>query len=186
MKIEPLGFYELARASHIKRWHIVNTTVQQNLAEHQYNVATISLALRTRIRGGVPPADFVLAALFHDAAEIRYGDIPTPGKQFIKAFVDDRELFDNMDSGILPSIPFSNFGVIDDLDEKIIKLADLIEAAWWIRENGAGAHAKIVAEKCRTAVNDHAHDWGWHDHINPILLDLGMSPINPHWKSTPP
>lgn len=187
MNIPPLGFYELARASHIKRWHIINTATQQNLAEHQYNVATISLALRVKIRdNGTPPADFVLAALFHDAAEIRYGDIPTPGKQFIKSFVDDPELFDSMDQGILPSIPFSNFGVIDDLDEKIIKLADLIEAAWWIQENGAGAHAKIVASKCRAAVDEYTHSTGWYQPVNQVLVDLGMSPINPHLRATPP
>lgn len=187
MHIEPISFYELARTSHIKRWTIINTTNQQNLAEHQYNVTVISLALYKAIIGVSPPTTaFVLSAMFHDSAEIRYGDVPTPAKVFMKKFVGDDELFNGMDSLIMPQIPYAGGVVIKRQECEIIKLADMIEAAWWIKENGVGTHAKVVAEKCRLAVDDHVHDRGWHKYVNPILMDLGMVPINPHLRITPP
>lgn len=186
MKVEPISFYELARASHIKRWHIVNTTKQQNLAEHQYNVTVIAMALLGKILSIQPSPAFVLAALFHDSAEIRYGDIPTPGKAFMKEFMEDRELFNNMDDLIMPGVPYTNGATIKEMEADIIKLADLIEAAWWIKENGAGAHAKVVADKCWAAAQEYVHARKWYDDVNPILMDLGMPAINPNLRSTPP
>lgn len=185
MKVEPLSFYEVARTSHIKRWHIVNTSSQQNLAEHSYNVTMIGLELYTRVLGVPPTAEFILSLLFHDSAEIRYGDIPTPGKSFMRDFVEDKSLFSSMDDSIMPCIPYSN-SIHDPSGEEFVKLADLIEAAWWIRENGVGAHAKVVADKCWQAVVEFVHRRGWYDACNAVLSDLGMPTINKGQRVTPP
>ena len=188
MNVQPLGFYELARASHVKRWHIINTTKEQNLAEHQYNVTVIGLELYKQITGEPPTAVFMSALLFHDSSEIRYGDIPTSGKAFIQMYTTDSNLFGAMDSNIMPELlyvdhphpaPASEYG-------RLVKLADLIEAAWWIRENGAGAHAASVADKCYRAMVDMIHRTGYYDAANHILMNLGMPIVCAAERLTPP
>lgn len=182
MKVEPIDFYELMRASHIKRWHIVQTANPQNLAEHAYNVSVIGMALYKRIVGEYVPASFIAELLFHDAAEIRYGDIPTPGKAFLRGLAKDLgpDLFELADDLLVPSIPYVNPDAkIDEVEAGICKLADLIEAAWWIRENGVGHHALVVADKCWAAVVDKVASMGCYDEANYVLTNLGMPYISP-------
>lgn len=189
--MNPLSFYELARTSHIKRWTIINTIKEQNLAEHQYNVTVIAMRLFINDVGEEPSAKFIAAAMFHDAAEIRYGDIPTPGKAHIRKAIgdrkaaDDADLFKTMDATIMPSIPFVG-GELPSQESVYIKLADLIEAAWWINENGAGHHAKTVADKCWRAVEDFVHECDMHNCANPVLMDLGLPFVNKSERVTPP
>lgn len=180
MNIEPIGFYELARASHIKRWHIVNTANQQNLAEHHYNVTVIGLELHKRITSDKPTAALMAALLFHDAAEIRYGDIPTPGKAFMRKTLGDfdGDFFEHMDSALVPELPYTCGAVLPHY-EPIIKLADLIEAAWWIRENGVGHHAAVVADKCWRSVVEKVAEMKCYDEANYVLTNLGMPYISP-------
>ncbi len=191
MNIQSLGFYELARASHVKRWHIINTTREQNLAEHQYNVTVIGLELYKQITGEPARAAFMSALLFHDSAEIRYGDIPTPGKAFIQSYVENDRLFSVMDSKIMPKLPYvDDHGIVQDNyganEWHIIKLADLIEAAWWIRENGAGAHAASVSDKCYRAMVDMVHHMGVYEAANYVLMNLGMPIVCAAERLTPP
>jgi hypothetical protein len=186
MKVAPLGFYELARASHVKRWHIINTTREQNLAEHQYNVAVIGLELFKQITGEPATATFMSALLFHDSAEIRYGDTPTPGKAFIQSYVGNGGLFKAMDMDIMPELPYVDEHAPWDKESELIKLADLIEAAWWIRENGAGAHASSVANKCYRAMVDMIHSTGHYDAANYVLMNLGMPIVCAAERLTPP
>lgn len=185
MKVEPLSFYELMRTSHISRWHVINTSKDQNLAEHQYNVAVIGMELYRALVGEEPTAHFIAALLFHDSAEIRYGDVPTPGKSFMRQFTNQPNLFEKMDAAITPTVPFFDDEVGAELGV-LVKLADLIEAAWWIGENGVGAHARIVADKCRHQMHDFVHDNAYHGIANPVLIDLGMAPVNRSERTTPP
>ena len=183
-----LSFYELARTSHIKRWTIINTTKEQNLAEHQYNVTVIAMRLFINDVGEEPSARFIAAAMFHDACEIRYGDIPTPGKNFIRMSgtgADGGDIFKYMDAAIMPATPFVR-GELSALEAVYIKLADLIEAAWWINENGAGHHARVVADKCWRAVEDFVHERELYDCANPVLMDLGLPFVNKSERVTPP
>jgi 5'-deoxynucleotidase YfbR-like HD superfamily hydrolase len=183
-----LSFYELARTSHIKRWTIINTTKEQNLAEHQYNVTVIAMRLFINDVGEEPSAMFMAAAMFHDAAEIRTGDIPTPGKDFIRRLAtgaDGGDVFHHINDMIMPVIPFVG-GNLSEQSVVYIKLADLIEAAWWIKENGAGHHAKTVADKCWRAVEDFVHTLDMYDTANPVLMDLGLPFVNKSERLTPP
>lgn len=95
------------RASGVTRWHIVETTRQQNLAEHQFNVAIIARWLAQR--EGLT-ADYVAkvteAALLHDQHEIIDGDTPSTAKAEKK--------------------------VNQCLIERIVQLADKVEALWFI------------------------------------------------------
>lgn len=187
-----LSFYELARTSHIKRWTIINTTKEQNLAEHQYNVTVIGLALGKAAGINAPSNHFILALMFHDSAEIRTGDIPTPGKEFIKKAAGERggvDIFKAIDSVVMPRTPYTPaapMAEFSDVAKSIIKLADLIEAAWWIGENGAGHHARTVADKCWRAVEDFVHKHDMYDIANPVLMDLGLPFVNKSERVTPP
>ncbi len=184
MTIKTMGFSEFIRAAHVKRWHVVNTTREQNLAEHQYMVTLIALELRQLLEldhelGDCSP--FILAALFHDAAEIRYGDVPTPGKRFIEQWKPD--LFDAIDAAVVPEIPYTaDSNSTRHFDQRfvdIIQLADRIEAAWWITENGAGRHAAAVANNARHRVREFLAEQPeeWLPAANAVLSALSMPTI---------
>ena len=72
------------RLQYIQRWSLMRNTHPENVAEHSFHVAVLAHALctiaRTVYGRDVPTADVVMAALFHDAAEVLTGDIPTPVK----------------------------------------------------------------------------------------------------------
>ena len=176
-----LTLFDLLRASQVQRWHILNTSRQQNMAEHSYMVAVISLALHHFIHRPSPfelneaeVMQLVVGALFHDSPEIRTGDIPTPGKELIEKHAP--VLMKEIDRALMPELPFVGGNVPEGL-RRIIKMADIIEAAHWIRNNGAGDFAEQVAEKCYRKVEDAVHNYGaaeWKDPVNKILDALGM------------
>lgn len=81
-------FYALiGRMRHIARWGLMRNTQPENLQEHSYMTAVLAhaLCLIRREILHLPAADpdkAAAAALFHDAAEIYTGDLPTPVKYF--------------------------------------------------------------------------------------------------------
>lgn len=192
-----MGFYEFMRAGHVKRWHVVNTTREQSIAEHSFLVTMIALELNDSFSegGGAMPAcpvlSIVMGGLFHDIPEIRYGDIPTPGKQFLKKVTNDPDMFTKIESGLMPRIPYADVGM-SEFTTQIIKMADTIEAAHWIRDNGAGTHAKIVADKAWTSVErltlEYSQKAGvdWYVPVNKVLMSLGMPYVYKDAAITPP
>lgn len=72
------------RLQYIQRWSLMRNTHPENVAEHSFHVAVLAHALchiaHTVYHKDVPVHDVVAAALFHDAAEVLTGDIPTPVK----------------------------------------------------------------------------------------------------------
>lgn len=175
-----LTLFDLLRASHVQRWHILNCSRQQNVAEHSYMVTVIALALY-RLMVGTNPTNMdeaeimqlLVGALFHDSPEIRTGDIPTPGKLLIEDFAPG--VFQQMDKSLMPTLPFVG-GVVPPNLRRFIKMADTIEAAHWIRNNGAGDYARQVADKCRTKVAELTDTYGekWREPVNEVLDALGM------------
>lgn len=100
---------ERLRAAGVSRWHIVETTRQQNLAEHQYNVALIARRLGALM--GLTheeQKELMVEALTHDEHEIFDGDVPSSTKK-------TRDL------------PESKV-------ERIIHIADKMEALWFIQD----------------------------------------------------
>ncbi|MBO7720440.1 5'-deoxynucleotidase [Candidatus Saccharibacteria bacterium] len=74
----------ISRLRLIRRWSLMRNTQPENDAEHSLQVAMISHALavlaRDRYSRDVDPEHVVTLAVYHDAAEVLTGDLPTPVK----------------------------------------------------------------------------------------------------------
>lgn len=196
-----IGFHEFMRAGHIQRWHVVNTVKQQSVAEHAYMVTVIAMELFRDVVGFDDPAEvnqLMAGALFHDAPEIRYGDIPTPGKNFIREFIGQPDLFHDIENEIMPEVPYVG-GKLPDRLAPFIKLADAIDAVNWITANKAGPQAEIVARTCNShlqtlvakysdevpAVQDSQAPCDFYEPVNKILMALGLPYIYREAKEQP-
>lgn len=190
-----MSLYDYLRAGHVKRWHIVNTAISQSLAEHSYLVAMIAMHLHSELEPDQIEDIQATAiyALFHDITEIRTGDIPTPAKKFMRETGSvNRSTFEHLDAILFPKLPFTRGGEPTDITAMCVKMADVIEAAHWIRENGLGKHAEIVAENCFKKVKNLVDeyelfgDYSWYGPVNKILMALGMPYILREERLSPP
>ncbi len=77
-------FATMSRMKYINRWGLMHNTRTENLSEHTLEVAMLAHALVCigveRLGKTLDPGVAVLRALYHDAAEILTGDLPTPIK----------------------------------------------------------------------------------------------------------
>jgi 5'-deoxynucleotidase len=68
----------------LQRWGLKRNTVNENVMEHSWEVATIAHALaliKNRLFGGTLDVNaIVVAALYHDCGEVITGDLPSPIK----------------------------------------------------------------------------------------------------------
>lgn len=197
--MEKLRFYDFMRAGHVKRWHIVNTVREQNIAEHQYLVAVIAMELFAKmVDVKDDPEGFsrlVIMAMFHDAPEIRYGDFPSPVKRHIREIagpaLDKGDIFKVLDDALMPELPYIG-GKADPALEHFVRMADAIEAAHWISENKAGIHAEAVAKGNGRRMAELAKELSeltnadWFEPVNDVLIELGMPYLSKSMLQTPP
>lgn len=190
-----MTLYDFLRAGHVKRWHIVNTACTQSIAEHSYLVAVIAMHLHKAMGGSESEVhQTAVWALFHDATEIRTGDIPTPAKRLLREV--DRmpegadlgpDLFERLDILLLGDAPYFEEGTApSETSIQCVRMADAIEAAHWIRENGLGRHAEIVAAGCWRRVEDLTAKFGWYTEVNEVMMALGMPYISREERISPP
>ena len=81
----PSPFYaHLSRLRFIKRWGLMRNAVDEDVAQHSWEVAVLAHALAVIARDvlgkPVDPNAVATRALFHDAPEAITGDMPTPVK----------------------------------------------------------------------------------------------------------
>ena len=129
--------HDMMRAGSVKRFHIVNTTRIQTLAEHQYGVAILAGEIASRLNlDTAAVASVMAAAIVHDVGECRSGDIPTPTKRRLREKLGE---------------PFDE--VLDQFDVKIdktpqvkaiLKCADFLESMVFLMEHKVGRHADVV------------------------------------------
>ena len=76
----------MARMKLIRRWSLMKSVSEENIAEHSAQVAQIAHALaliKNRMFGGELNVDKVTsAALYHETSEVLTGDLPTPIKYY--------------------------------------------------------------------------------------------------------
>ncbi|MBQ0833631.1 5'-deoxynucleotidase [Marinobacter sp.] len=155
-------FAYVSRLRWIKRWGLMRNAIEENVATHSWEVATLAHALaliRNRHFGGQVNADKIAAAaLYHDATEVITGDMPTPIKYHSKVM---REAFGDIEHkaeaellALLPEdlradfAPYLQESQLPAEDRELIKAADRLSA--WLKcqaEVRAGNREFEPAEK---------------------------------------
>jgi 5'-deoxynucleotidase len=196
--VKPLTLYDFLRVGHVKRWHNVNTIRDQTVAEHSFMVTLIALELyrSTGLMEKEGDAErlcrVALESIFHDMPEVVMGDMPTPAKRFMRDFTGNARIFADMEEALMPTLPFLG-GRVDPSLARFVNMADKIEAAHWISENGAGKHAQIVAAATWRNVEDLVEKYDeedpgadWYTAVNEVLMALGMRYVHKQSRITPP
>ncbi len=135
-------FAYISKLRWIVRWGLKRNTIQENVMEHSWEVATLAhvLALihNRYCKGTVDANAVAVAALYHDCAEVITGDLPSPVKYHSAAIQQayhsieraaERELVT-----LLPDALQADFAavMVEDnlplLHRQLIKAADTIAA----------------------------------------------------------
>lgn len=191
--MERLRFYDFMRAGHVRRWHIINVTRDQTIAEHQYLVTIIAMELFKKMSSAPAAESFcelMVAAMFHDAPEVRYGDFPSPAKRHIRE-VAGAAVFETLDKALMPELPYIG-GEASPAAMDFVHMADAIESAHWISENKAGIHSDAVAKGNARRMAEMVVELSnrtktdWFGPVNEVLIELGMPYLSKSMLVTPP
>jgi len=180
-----LSLPELLRASHVKRWQIVQTNRVQTLAEHSFNVAMIAQALAFRC---IPDFEYNTLGCFHvlnwsllhDIIEVRTGDLATPFKDKLKQVGGDSIIHKaefEIDSDYVQLKSTLQGSHI----EVVVKCADMIEAVHFLSDNCGSRHANEVLAKLRNdlwvMVDKFASefpDLNLQGHVGELMEEIGL------------
>ncbi len=141
MKLFPFSAL-LARMKYIQRWSLMRTARPETLSEHTAETAQLVhlLCLLARARYGAPvrPEAVAVAALYHDAAEILTGDMPTPVKYksegMLRAYrAIEAESLHTMRRMLPPDIqpalaPYLDESGLNEEERRLLKAADRLSA----------------------------------------------------------
>jgi len=128
-----VGIYNLLRLDEVKRWHTICVGREQTVAGHSHRVATLAIEIAHRA-GLEITADFICAAMFHDAAEDIFGDIPSPAKTEYGAYTEPEFSMDNHFSDMRGWNLVKEYWLI-------IKIADMMESWLFLFDHGVGSHS---------------------------------------------
>lgn len=139
---------KLMDCNNVRRWNLVCTTRESNVADHSFNVAMLALALRKAMfnTAHIDPHRLSYFALMHDVDESETGDLSTPTKAAIRAHgADPNRLFvtQGMEEEDMPP----------DM-APIIKMADLIENYTFILEYGVGTRALVATREVKGRLDE--------------------------------
>ena len=102
-----------------KRYHTHDTLRQQSVAEHSFGVAMFCYLLADHS----PSANLLIAALSHDLAEHRVGDVSSPVK---REHPELRSLIYRIEKGVLAKFGFEPAD-LTPAEERTLKIADNLE-----------------------------------------------------------
>jgi 5'-deoxynucleotidase YfbR-like HD superfamily hydrolase len=132
------------RISAVKRWHMIDTTRTQTLAEHAANVGLLAYI----IAGTSPraffgaPEEALECGILHDMPEVFLGDIPTHTKRWLSG--GELELAEqSITPRFLRSTPSPDL-------KQLIKICDLVDGIRFVRLHGVdmtAEHAMVGLEE---------------------------------------
>lgn len=123
--LEALGF--IRQGGQVRRFHNVQTTRMESVAEHSFNVAWLCYLLAER----KPSPELIMAALAHDLPEGTLGDLPAPTKKLIGAPLKklEEQLLDKFGLNVK----------LDESDRNLLKQADIIDGMMFcLKERSLG------------------------------------------------
>ena len=131
----------MARMKLIRRWSLMKSMEDENIAEHSAQVAQIAHALaliKNRMFGGdLDPNKVATAALYHETSEVLTGDLPTPIKYYnpeIRAsYKNIEKIANNKLISMLPEELKEDYRELielpdDSYEHMLVKAADKISA----------------------------------------------------------
>ncbi len=134
-------FAYMARMKLIKRWSLMKSVSDENIAEHSAQVAQIAHAIaviKNKIFDGDVNADRIAAmALYHETSEVLTGDLPTPIKYYNpdirNAYKEIEGIANDKLIGMLPEKLQDEYRSLIEIEQNtyeytIIKAADKIAA----------------------------------------------------------
>lgn len=152
--INSLDFNSIIRADCVKRWQVVAVSRQQSVAEHSFNVITISREILKEflVRANVQLSAMVTsywvagimeAAYLHDLAEVETGDIHTNAKRLLKI----GDLVSETESRLLKGHAMSPVDSSEFPVDDIVKIADLMDAYRYLWLWGVGTRAAEIKQE---------------------------------------
>lgn len=114
----------------VKRYPICHTNRDQSVAEHSYNVLLIALYLIEDVRDQDLREEVIKYAVVHDMDEIKTGDIPSPFKRRLRQECP----------AVIHVLDGTTF--VPTEIKGIVKMADGLEAIYYLREFGGSRYAQ--------------------------------------------
>ena len=157
---DSVGLEAAMRLHAVKRWHMIDTTRQQTLAEHSANVALLAYYIAvTSPEMFFGPAQGISAyALVHDLAEVFTGDVPSHSKRYLTGVGE-------LEERVLPRM----FQIEHTRNTRLmVKLCDLADGIRFVRlcgVDGTARHAKEGLEKQLADRKQDAVAMEWPDHV---------------------
>ncbi len=134
-------FAYMARMKFIRRWGLMKSVTEEDIAQHSAQVAQLAHALAliaNKKFGGELDADRIATmALYHETSEVLTGDLPTPIKyynsQIKNSYKDIEHAANEKLIGMLPEEFREDYSELINVDpssheHKIIKAADKLSA----------------------------------------------------------
>ena len=137
-------FAAISRMKYINRWALMRNSREENLSEHSMEVAMIAHALcvigNERFSKKLDADKAAVVGIYHDAAEIITGDMPTPVKYYSEDIRDaykkveavaEYKLLNKLPSDMRPAFERVFFADDDEDDiymRRLVKAADKLSA----------------------------------------------------------
>jgi hypothetical protein len=142
----------IMRLQAVKRWHMIETTRTQTLAEHSANVALLAMliAATSPLESFSNPYSVAAMALMHDMPEAFTGDIPSHTKRHLTGI-------DRLEEGVMPSELVLITPAATANDRMLLKMCDIADGIRFIRTHGVDATAVHAQEGLEAQLRERAY-----------------------------